>query len=82
MSLNDGVPDVLSGLTIRPSDLRAQLQPMASMKAHYYGTCRKCAMVIVPGSPMVQCLRYGWMHKTCLAEAQAELEARSDGTSA
>lgn len=79
MTDND-IPDVLRGLTIASRDLRAQLQPMTRMKARYYGVCRKCWQATVPGSPLVQCLRYGWVHKTCLADAQAELEAKLDGT--
>ena len=74
----DDIPDVLRGLVIQSRDLRAQLQPMASMKARYHGTCRMCWQDIVPGSPMKQCLKYGWTHKTCLDKALGELEAQAD----
>lgn len=73
----DDVPDVLRGLTMNDRDLRAQLQPTGRMEARIYGTCRKCREVTMPGTPLVQCLRYGWMHPRCREEALAELEART-----
>lgn len=67
------IPEMLRGLVVSGPYKEIQLRKIGeTLIARRYGLCRLCQCATLPGWPIAECPRYGWVHEECLATAQAE----------
>jgi hypothetical protein len=67
------IPAMLAGLVISEPVTQVQLRKIGeTLIARRYGLCRLCQKATLPGWPIAECPRYGWVHEECLLKAQAE----------
>ena len=67
----------LAGVTAADVDSESMLKQIGiTLRARHPTLCSPCGEIILEGSPIMRCQKYGWCHAVCLKREQDKAERR------